>query len=696
MNKKAISWVLMFCMIFSSMGFSLQSFAAGGFKHPAKAFKLFEAQKLAEKKSVNDYISAVKAVVDLYEQFSICKDVSSVLAPRYKVLAIKYMDKKDFKNAYFYMKKHRDITIKRMKDYGFSEEDNLIDANRFLKVLDYEPKVFAYTKNRKHFFDLGTVYEQGMGVFFGRPSTVDDTVYKDSATLVYVEFGKNDISEFSYLIDQKQNKSKVLQIAWNFPDEMKTCGKIVSGATDKYIVNNLNYLKTLGMPVILRIGAEQNAWTNTNPDLYKKAYIKIADSARKIAPNVALAFSVNYIGSRDYDYLDFYPGDEYVDWVGVSLYLNKYFKSLNESDQDMMTYGVGKYADPVVLMKPIVDAFGGKKPIYIAESGSGYWFKNGQKDVTSYSLNRTNQLFGALPMVYPEIRGIIHFDTDVSTSKYRYKLSGNKSVEAKYNYLTEFLPIYKKSLTDDTGYSEKIEKFSDRVGDELFIGTYVNSILYPSVTVKYYLNDKLLGSVSDNPTFIKVKKGDILLAENKFKVVFDFGNGVLMQKQYSMFRGSGDVVTIRNKKTLGSKVTALPSRQRVIIDGKPVSFEAYNIGGNNFFKLRDLASALMKSNKKFGVSWNDKTRLVGLTRESDYLPNGSELKIPANMKVENPIANSAKLEIDGVGIEVLMYNIKGNNFIKLRNMGQLIDFGIDYNSQKKLIEIDTNDNYDPE
>lgn len=39
-------------------------------------------------------------------------------------------------------------------------------------------------------------------------------------------------------------------------------------------------------------------------------------------------------------------------------------------------------------------------------------------------------------------------------------------------------------------------------------------------------------------------------------------------------------------------VLAVPSTQKVVIDGKNAAIEGYNINGNNYFKLRDLGKAL--------------------------------------------------------------------------------------------------------
>ena len=39
-------------------------------------------------------------------------------------------------------------------------------------------------------------------------------------------------------------------------------------------------------------------------------------------------------------------------------------------------------------------------------------------------------------------------------------------------------------------------------------------------------------------------------------------------------------------------IPAVPTASTILLNGVPTAFTAYNIGGNNYFKLRDLAYAL--------------------------------------------------------------------------------------------------------
>ena len=61
-----------------------------------------------------------------------------------------------------------------------------------------------------------------------------------------------------------------------------------------------------------------------------------------------------------------------------------------------------------------------------------------------------------------------------------------------------------------------------------------------------------------------------------------------------------------------ASVMASPSTHHVTVDGVPVSVEAYNINGNNYFQLRDLARLV-----GFSVTWDNATRTVEIDTDAD-------------------------------------------------------------------------------
>ena len=134
--------------------------------------------------------------------------------------------------------------------------------------------------------------------------------------------------------------------------------------------------------------------------------------------------------------------------------------------------------------------------------------------------------------------------------------------------------------------------------------------------------------------------------------------------------------------------TVNPTASTVYVNGKAVAFEAYNIDGNNFFKLRDLAQALSGTDKQFEVGYDSASKAITLTSGKAYTPVGGELA-QGDGKAKTASPTASKIYKDGAEVDLTVYNINGNNFFKLRDLMQLFDIGVGYDNDTKAITLDT-------
>ncbi|MCL1829518.1 MAG: hypothetical protein FWG32_08520 [Oscillospiraceae bacterium] len=151
-----------------------------------------------------------------------------------------------------------------------------------------------------------------------------------------------------------------------------------------------------------------------------------------------------------------------------------------------------------------------------------------------------------------------------------------------------------------------------------------------------------------------------------------------------------------------TELIARPTASSVLVNGETVAFDAYNINDNNYFKLRDLAYVLNGSEKQFEVEFISENNTIMLIGESPYTviggemtAKGSENKTPVPSRqsilfVENMQADAP------VSPELTAYNIDGNNYFKLRDIGLLFDFGVEWDGENNTIVIDTSTGYTPE
>ena len=145
-------------------------------------------------------------------------------------------------------------------------------------------------------------------------------------------------------------------------------------------------------------------------------------------------------------------------------------------------------------------------------------------------------------------------------------------------------------------------------------------------------------------------------------------------------------------KQIPSALTAKPTASTVLVNGKNVAFDAYNINGNNYFKLRDLAFVLSGTAKQFDVGFNSQSGAITLTSGKPYTIAGGEMTAKGSGE-KTPIPTGSKIYLDGKEIIFTAYNIDGNNYFKLRDIGQAFNFGVDYNAERNIIVIDTGKGY---
>lgn len=126
--------------------------------------------------------------------------------------------------------------------------------------------------------------------------------------------------------------------------------------------------------------------------------------------------------------------------------------------------------------------------------------------------------------------------------------------------------------------------------------------------------------------------------------------------------------------------------QAVYVGSTRVYPTGYNINDNNYFKLRDVGKLA-----GFGVNWNEDTRTVEIstTRTAPELTGITDTAVTG--ATAKP--TDQRITVDGKEVSMTAYKIKGNNYVKLRDIGKTINFGVSFNMATKAVSIDPNDTY---
>lgn len=133
----------------------------------------------------------------------------------------------------------------------------------------------------------------------------------------------------------------------------------------------------------------------------------------------------------------------------------------------------------------------------------------------------------------------------------------------------------------------------------------------------------------------------------------------------------------------GAAVTATPTRdmgQTVYVDGNRVYPTGYNIADNNYFKLRDIGKLV-----GFGVDYDEATQTVEIstTRTAPSTEGITDTSVSgAVAKVSNQ-----RIAVDGIYVNMKAYQIDGNNYVKLRDVGLQVNFGVNYDAANNRVVI---------
>ena len=285
-------------------------------------------------------------------------------------------------------------------------------------------------------------HEPAWGAFIG--ATIDrDPAVNDDLSLVREAYGKDYAMVLVYvawgeplpvLTTRAAAEAGVaLQVSWEPSNGL-------AGVEDDYYVREFaRTLNDYGDPVFLRFASEMNGdwvpWTG-NPSLYIEKFRLISRIMREEAPNVAMVWSPNCVPTGNIN--QYYPGDEYVDWVGASGYSDYYFIGNPASKESVaQNFFQGKNAKPLSKFDYVYQQYASRKPIMISETGVAWANRNPYELVSSWGAEHLKRMYRELPVRYPRIKAICYFNVDLMDAPWlpghsHYLLSGNAAMQQAF------------------------------------------------------------------------------------------------------------------------------------------------------------------------------------------------------------------------------------------------------------------------
>ncbi len=214
---------------------------------------------------------------------------------------------------------------------------------------------------------------------------------------------------------------------------------------DDYLRGWAEAARHAGVPIFLRYASEMNGtWQaySGNPAEYIKKWRLVYRVIKQTAPNVVMVWCP--FATPRPTIPSYYPGDEYVDWVGVNIY------SVVHQDGDLTKPPT---EDPVALLSHVYNLYADRKPIAICEYGATHYCRAEQKDVTDFAVERMSRLYTALVDQFPRVRMINWFSVDAindNLADNNYSLTDNQRVLELYRSLISG-PHFLSAVVDSSG-----------------------------------------------------------------------------------------------------------------------------------------------------------------------------------------------------------------------------------------------------
>ena len=530
------------------------------------------------------------------------------------------------------------------------------------KIQLFTPTLELYRTYYGYQTYFGAINEKRMGILWG--AAVDGKVREktphESFVLIYQEFGTPDSGFNAAKLREAEESGIAVEFALNLPGEGSQLSQVL--LSRDYIMDVIALLKTVDVPVFLRFGAEMDTWAiPADPAAYIAAFRYVADLVHENTDHVAMVWSPTCTSPWLVDVNTYYPGDEYVDWVGVSLYLTKHFLGktnwTKQEKQTLTSFYPGDAAEPVRVIEHLINLYGDRKPFIISESGVSHSYrildgKPVNTNETEWAINRLRMLYKYLPMAYPQIKAIAHFDKVMSAEVCDFALYTNDRLTNEYLTLITDDAFIQNSYDNEANATyQKLTPTFDAEQGYTELRTMAFFYGKDNITVAYSIDGKQIASSSTLPYTVGIDLSGYAVGNHTVTVsVFSEFGIQLAQQKYTM--------------RLSKAADVYVNGEYLTMPGKPVIVE-----GTTLVPLRAIVEKLGGA-----VEWIADTKSIIITSGNNRI----ELRIGSYDMITN--GNTSTLLVPA-------RLINSTTYIPLRAVAEAMEADVKWNGNIKRIDI---------
>lgn len=456
-------------------------------------------------------------------------------------------------------------------------EDGVTYARRKIKVMTPEFQVFTERAGAESVY-YGAKFEPHTGCYYGSVYNNDPRIGNydleevrkyyprpNSVYLIYLEFGDDVTTEkYQRYFKGAQDAGAAVLLAWQTYTSMSDIMN-----HQEYITQTLDYLGSCGRPVFLRFANEMNIGPNgDDPAAYIQAFRYIADQAHQ-RDNIAVVWSPNDVSNLERPFENFYPGDQYVDWVGVSSYIIRYFAGVadhgDKTDALNTYFYTGDYANPVVRLREITSFMQDnniQKPLMITEGGVPHYLNESGQDTTDWALVQLRRYYGELIRTYPQLKSICYFNVHMPDEANDYALHDNPQMEKVYNEVVEN-EYYITQMGQEPGFS--YVPFGGTVTEPQKLSAVAYYPKATSTTVKYYLDGQQIYNSDYAPYQYVFEPDRYSVGPHTFTARLFTQTGEVLRKDYAIDIQRGITVQLNGQPVTFEGQAAVQRDDRTLI-----------------------------------------------------------------------------------------------------------------------------------
>ncbi len=374
------------------------------------------------------------------------------------------------------------------------EDQNAIDARRRGTLSESIVQLFA-TSNKKEYSarrDFGTLYANKTGVLLGVTMKGSNPEYMTEFTNIsgkeaggYILYGYVDSFPYEDAFIKANKRGKVIQYALQ-PKNLADLLSIVP--EDARYVKLAKQIAETQTMTLIRFACEMNDvtshWYTADYNAYIERFRYVADIFHKYAPNCQMVWSPNFYPPSTMSL--YYPGDNYVDFVGVSIYAEY------QPDTDPLKQGVDRNRFSS-LLDTLVSLYGHKKPIIISECGASYKDVRTGADVTEFASTQIKDFFTYLPIKYPSVVAAYLFETYDSGGR-EFELIKNPSYHKAFSESVKSDVYMSSQWNDPETYNFEIGNNVHVPGRTVDVHSFVKNIENNVSYVVYRINGQDMGT----------------------------------------------------------------------------------------------------------------------------------------------------------------------------------------------------------